>query len=76
MPPVIINGKLTDSSSSVTVKPPSLHDYHTIDQQLLDTIAYDALVSASLHGLLMGDKSSNVITTFINPNLHLFLKLL
>ncbi|KAL5061030.1 hypothetical protein RYX36_032634 [Vicia faba] len=58
MPPVIINGKLTDSSSSVTVKPPSLHHYHSIDQQLLDNIAYDALVWASLHGLLMGDKSS------------------
>ncbi|KAI5424258.1 glutathione synthetase, chloroplastic [Lathyrus oleraceus] len=65
MPPVAIDGKQTvdvdvdDScSSSVTVKPPSLHDYHRFDQQLLDNVAYDALVWASLHGLVMGDKSS------------------
>lgn len=39
--------------------PPPLFadDYHSIDQQLLGNIAYDALVWASLHGLLMGDKS-------------------
>lgn len=41
---------------------PPLFDYHGIDQQLLDKIAYDALVWSSLHGLLMGHKSVQVIT--------------
>ncbi|KAG2395165.1 Glutathione synthetase [Vigna angularis] len=35
----------------------SLFDYHRLDQQLLHTIAYDALVWSSLHGLVVGDKS-------------------
>ncbi|KAL9320306.1 hypothetical protein ACSQ67_012145 [Phaseolus vulgaris] len=34
-----------------------LFDYHRLDQQLLRTIAYDALVWCSLHGLLVADKS-------------------
>lgn len=78
MPPVAIDGKQTvdvdvdDScSSSVTVKPPSLHDYHRFDQQLLDNVAYDALVWASLHGLVMGDKSSKVLPLFRNSNMQL-----
>lgn len=44
-----------DDSSSIV--PSLIFDYHRIDQQLLHVIAYDALVWASLHGLLMGDKS-------------------
>ncbi|WVY94938.1 hypothetical protein V8G54_034026 [Vigna mungo] len=35
----------------------SLFDYHRLDQQLLHTIAYDALVWSSLHGLVVGDNS-------------------
>ncbi|KAK7332946.1 hypothetical protein VNO80_29703 [Phaseolus coccineus] len=35
-----------------------LFDYHRFDQQLLHTIAYDALVWSSLHGLVVGDNSS------------------
>ncbi|GAU11551.1 hypothetical protein TSUD_345420 [Trifolium subterraneum] len=57
MSPVTINGQQQDSS---IVVPPFDHIddyYHSIDQQLLDNIAYDALVWASLHGLVMGDKS-------------------
>lgn len=42
----------------VTIKLPSLYDSHCIDQQLLDNVVHDALVWASLHGLVMGDKSS------------------
>ncbi|MED6172168.1 Glutathione synthetase [Stylosanthes scabra] len=34
-----------------------LFDYHRFDDQLLRNIAYDSLVWASLHGLLVGDKS-------------------
>ncbi|CAJ1960909.1 unnamed protein product [Sphenostylis stenocarpa] len=34
-----------------------LFDYHRLDQQLLRTLAYDALVWSSLHGLLVADKS-------------------
>lgn len=37
-----------------------LFDYHRLDQQLLRTIAYDALVWCSLHGLLVADKSVKV----------------
>ncbi|MED6169260.1 Glutathione synthetase [Stylosanthes scabra] len=35
----------------------SLFDYHRFDHQLLQNIAYDSLVWASLHGLLVADKS-------------------
>ncbi|KAL9320307.1 hypothetical protein ACSQ67_012146 [Phaseolus vulgaris] len=35
-----------------------LFDYHRFDQELLRTIAYDALVWSSLHGLVVGDYSS------------------
>ncbi|RYR02287.1 hypothetical protein Ahy_B06g081108 isoform B [Arachis hypogaea] len=35
----------------------SLFDYHRFDHQLLQSIAYDSLVWASLHGLLVGHKS-------------------
>ncbi|KAL2345728.1 hypothetical protein Fmac_007013 [Flemingia macrophylla] len=35
----------------------SLFDYHALDEKLLHTIAYDALVWSSLHGLISGDKS-------------------
>ncbi|XP_022642717.1 glutathione synthetase, chloroplastic-like [Vigna radiata var. radiata] len=35
----------------------SLFNYHRLDQQLLHTIAYDALVWSSLHGLVVGDNS-------------------
>ncbi|KAG5087135.1 hypothetical protein JHK82_054532 [Glycine max] len=34
-----------------------IFDYHRLHQQFLHTIAYDALVWTSLHGLLVGDKS-------------------
>jgi len=61
-PVVTINGDEKNIN-----KPPSLFvvDYHNIDQQLLDNIAYDALVWASLHGLLMGDKSYQVLFSFL-----------
>jgi hypothetical protein len=63
MSPVTINGQQQQQNSSITVPPFDHHHdyYHTIDQQLLDNVAYDALVWASLHGLLMGDKSYQVI---------------
>ncbi|KAK2365082.1 glutathione synthetase, chloroplastic [Trifolium repens] len=59
MSPVTINGQQQQQNSSITVPPFDHHHdyYHTIDQQLLYNVAYDALVWASLHGLLMGDKS-------------------
>jgi hypothetical protein len=62
MSPVTINGQQQQQNSSITVPPFDHHHdyYHTIDQQLLDNVAYDALVWASLHGLLMGDKSYQV----------------
>ncbi|KAE8010148.1 hypothetical protein FH972_006539 [Carpinus fangiana] len=34
-----------------------MFDYHGIDQDILQEIAYDALVWSSLHGLVVGDKS-------------------
>ncbi|RDX70912.1 Glutathione synthetase, chloroplastic, partial [Mucuna pruriens] len=34
-----------------------LFDYHRLDEQFLNAVAYDALVWSSLHGLLVGDKS-------------------
>jgi len=37
-----------------------LFDYHRLDQQLLRTIAFDALVWSSLHGLVVGDSSFKV----------------
>ena len=46
-----------DDDSSTTLP---LFDYHRIDQRLLQNMAYDALVWASLHGLLVGDKSLQV----------------
>jgi hypothetical protein len=61
--PVTINGQQQQQrNSSIIVPPFDHHDdyYHTIHQQLLDNVAYDALVWASLHGLLMGDKSYQV----------------
>ncbi|KAK7258824.1 hypothetical protein RIF29_24411 [Crotalaria pallida] len=36
---------------------PTLADYHSLDQQLLQKMVYDALVWASLNGLLLGHKS-------------------
>jgi len=39
---------------------PPLFDYHRLDQQLLGTLAYDALVWSTLHGLLVADKSVQV----------------
>ncbi|XP_027933431.1 glutathione synthetase, chloroplastic-like [Vigna unguiculata] len=42
----------TDSSAA-----PSLFDYHSIDQKLIQNIVYDALVWSTLHCLLVGDKS-------------------
>lgn len=56
-PAITING---DEQNIIKPSPPPplfADDYHSIDQQLLGNIAYDALVWASLHGLLMGDKS-------------------
>ncbi|XP_027352818.1 glutathione synthetase, chloroplastic-like [Abrus precatorius] len=46
---------LTLASSNNVEK--DVFDYHRLDQQLLNTIAYDALVWSSLHGLLVADKS-------------------
>jgi len=45
----------TDSSAA-----PSLFDYHSIDQKLIQNIVYDALVWSTLHCLLVGDKSVQV----------------
>lgn len=45
----------TDSSAA-----PSLFDYHSIDQKLLQNIVYDALVWSTLNCLLVGDKSVQV----------------
>ncbi|CAK8544698.1 unnamed protein product [Lathyrus sativus] len=36
---------------------PSLDNYHEIDEKLLQQMVYDALVFATLNGLLVGDKS-------------------
>ena len=38
----------------------TMADIHGIDQELLNTIVYDALVWSSLHGLVVGDKSVKV----------------
>lgn len=35
-------------------------DPHNIDPNLLQTLSYDALVWSSLHGLLVGDRNSQV----------------
>ena len=35
-------------------------DFRGIDQKLIDEMVYDALVWSSLHGLVVGDKSSQV----------------
>ncbi|KAH1195939.1 Glutathione synthetase, chloroplastic [Glycine max] len=43
--------------SLTPVQDSPLFDYPRLDQQLIHTIAYDALVWSSLHGLLVGDKS-------------------
>ncbi|KAJ1417092.1 Glutathione synthase, N-terminal, eukaryotic [Sesbania bispinosa] len=37
-------------------------DYHRIDEKLLHHMVYDALVWATLNGLLVGDQSVQVIT--------------
>lgn len=39
---------------------PSFNDYHQIDDKVLENIVYDALVFATLNGLLVGDKSVEV----------------
>ena len=39
-------------------------NYHAIDENLLQKIAYDALVWSSLHGLVVGDKSAEVTLYF------------
>ena len=46
--------------SLTPVQDSPLFDYPRLDQQLIHTIAYDALVWSSLHGLLVGDKSVQV----------------
>lgn len=40
---------------------PRLHNYHEIHENQLQNIVYDALVFATLNGLLVGDKSDQVI---------------
>ncbi|CAJ2631591.1 unnamed protein product [Trifolium pratense] len=45
----------TNGSSSLAV--PIFHNYHQIDEKVVQDIVYDALVFATLNGLLVGDKS-------------------
>lgn len=50
---------LSVSSSPIVeeVNDSSSFDYHQIDPELLENVVYDALVYATLNGLLVGDKS-------------------
>lgn len=54
-PPNVVEEVHDDSSIELP-----LFDYHRIDQNLLQNIVYDALVYATLNGLLVGDKSVQV----------------
>lgn len=58
--------------SLTPVQDSPLFDYPRLDQQLIHTIAYDALVWSSLHGLLVGDKSVQVThsPTFLLSFIH------
>ena len=47
----------------------SMSGFHGIDQNLLDEMVYDSLVWSSLHGLVVGDKSSQVCSLYISPSL-------
>jgi len=62
-PSITING---DEQNIIKPSSQFVDDYHNIDPQLLDNISYDALVWASLHGLVMGDKSYQVPLNFIS----------
>ncbi|AES82541.2 homoglutathione synthetase [Medicago truncatula] len=50
-----IEVEVVDNSPPMTL--PSFNDYHQIDDKVLENIVYDALVFATLNGLLVGDKS-------------------
>ncbi|KAJ1417091.1 Pre-ATP-grasp domain superfamily [Sesbania bispinosa] len=54
---ITLTSSNVETVNDSSTQPIPLFDYHRIDEQLLHNIAYDALVWASLHGLLMGDKS-------------------
>ncbi|KAK7284320.1 hypothetical protein RJT34_19065 [Clitoria ternatea] len=55
--PTIMSQHQRPITNNNVVQHSPIFDYHRLDQQLLDTVAYDALVWSSLHGLLVGDKS-------------------
>lgn len=50
-----IEVEVVDNSPLTTL--PSFVNYHQIDDKVLENIVYDALVFATLNGLLVGDKS-------------------
>jgi len=54
-----IEVEVVDNSPLTTL--PSFVNYHQIDDKVLENIVYDALVFATLNGLLVGDKSVEVI---------------
>ncbi|XP_057439417.1 glutathione synthetase, chloroplastic-like [Lotus japonicus] len=56
---LIMSQHLSVSSSPIVeeVNDSSSFDYHQIDPELLENVVYDALVYATLNGLLVGDKS-------------------
>lgn len=54
-----IEVEVVDNSPPMTL--PCFNDYHQIDDKVLENIVYEALVFATLNGLLVGDKSVEVI---------------
>lgn len=54
-----------------TQKP--MFDPHYIDPKLIQRIGYDALVWCSLHGLLVGDRASQVYIDWISLIFYFFL---
>ncbi|KAK3200353.1 hypothetical protein Dsin_023768 [Dipteronia sinensis] len=51
-------GRLREMETEVGVGANTLLDLHGVDQDLVEKIAFDALVWSSLHGLLVGDKTA------------------
>jgi hypothetical protein len=64
-----------NSTNGSPLAVPSFGNYHQIDEKVLQDIVYDALVFATLNGLLVGDKSIEVIPLLLFTYLLFYLLL-
>ncbi|KAK7397238.1 hypothetical protein VNO78_18405 [Psophocarpus tetragonolobus] len=55
--PLTLSSAVVQEAEDDSSPKPSLFDYHSIDQKLLQNIVYDSLVWSTLNCLLVGDKS-------------------